>query len=372
MLPRKNPRIRTLAAAALALALLTASTSVATATPATIDGVRSKIDEIRKRLAEHEGKAASIRADLKGLDKQISLLSGIVRGGERDISKLESGIRSTSAQISDLQARYLQATQASNNRARHIYKAGPAESIAEIFSVKSSSQFARLQVFWQKSSQLDTKTIIEATRLRNQVSERQDDLKRIKSSLTDKEKAVSGQLDLIQQTRADRNTALLAVNKQISTEKDNIKSLEEASRKLTPVLKSSLSHSDTPLGAASISGFLWPIRGAVNSPFGPRWGGFHPGIDIQGSTGTPIHATKAGVVTGIGCGSGYGNCTVIDHGGGVSSLYAHQSSIAISSGPVSAGQVIGYVGCTGSCTGPHLHFEIRINGEPRNPLGFLS
>jgi len=152
----------------------------------------------------------------------------------------------------------------------------------------------RLQVFWEKSSELDGKTIIDATRLRNQVSERKDDLNKIRSSLTDKERAVSGQLDLIQQTRAERNTALVGVKKEISSEKDNIKGLEEASKKLTPILQSTLSRTTTPLGAASISGFVWPVRGAINSPFGPRWGGFHPGIDIQASTGDPIHATKAG------------------------------------------------------------------------------
>jgi murein DD-endopeptidase MepM/ murein hydrolase activator NlpD len=107
------------------------------------------------------------------------------------------------------------------------------------------------------------------------------------------------------------------------------------------------------------------------SPFGPRGRGFHYGIDISASTGTPIHAARDGTIVGVACGSGYGICTIIDNGGGVATLYAHMSRKGVSSGHVSQGQVIGYVGCTGFCSGPHLHFEVRINGSPNNPRGYL-
>jgi len=381
MLPLRSLPQKSLLACALAfvLAVVWSTASLAAARPTTLEGAKQQIADIKKRLADHQGKAASTQADVRALDRQISGLNAQVNDGERDISKLESGLRSTGAQIAELQARYRQATEASNNRARRMYKSGPTESVAHIFSIKSIVEFVRLQVFWEKSSQLDGKTMINASRLRNQLSERHDDLNKIKSTLTDKEKNVSAQLELIQQTRVDRNTSLLTLNKQITKDKEEIEELEGDSKRLTTSLKASTAISRTttkgsgaPLGAASVSGFRWPIVGQINSPYGPRGGGFHPGIDIQGSTGQPIYAAKAGTVTGISCGSGYGNCTIIDHGGGVSTLYAHQSQIAVNGGPVSAGQVIGYVGCTGSCTGPHLHFEIRINGETRNPLGFLA
>jgi murein DD-endopeptidase MepM/ murein hydrolase activator NlpD len=98
----------------------------------------------------------------------------------------------------------------------------------------------------------------------------------------------------------------------------------------------------------------------------------HEGIDFGVSSGTPIHAAAAGVVVYCGWMSGYGNLTVIDHGGGLATAYGHQSSLAAScSQQVAQGQVIGYVGSTGHSTGPHLHFEVRVNGSPVDPLGYL-
>ena len=128
-----------------------------------------------------------------------------------------------------------------------------------------------------------------------------------------------------------------------------------------------------PIQGAS-GGFIWPVNGPVVSPFGPRWGRLHAGIDIAVPSGTPIRAVKDGnivLVQSEASSGGYGNYTCIDHGGGLSSCYAHQSVQQITSGSVSQGDVIGLVGCTGSCYGDHLHFEIRINGVPTDPLGYL-
>jgi murein DD-endopeptidase MepM/ murein hydrolase activator NlpD len=102
------------------------------------------------------------------------------------------------------------------------------------------------------------------------------------------------------------------------------------------------------------------------------WGRMHTGIDIGASYGTAIRAAAAGRVVYSGWMSGYGNLVAIDHGGGVSTAYGHQSSIAVGNGQVvSQGQTVGYVGCTGHCFGPHLHFEVRVNGTPVDPLGYL-
>jgi murein DD-endopeptidase MepM/ murein hydrolase activator NlpD len=122
----------------------------------------------------------------------------------------------------------------------------------------------------------------------------------------------------------------------------------------------------------SSHGLIWPVSGPVTSPFGYRWGRLHAGIDIGVGYGTPIHAAASGTVVLAGWTGGYGNYTCIDHGGGLATCYAHQSSYAVSAGAhVSQGQVIGYVGSTGHSFGAHLHFEVRINGTPVDPLGYL-
>lgn len=125
---------------------------------------------------------------------------------------------------------------------------------------------------------------------------------------------------------------------------------------------------------ASASGFIWPISGPVTSEYGPRWGGFHPGIDIAGPNGGAIVAARSGtVIYSQFNDGGYGNMIVIDNGGGYATAYAHQSKLGVSVGQsVSQGQVIGYEGSTGFSTGPHLHFEIRVDGSAQNPRNFLA
>src|SRR5205807_6239072 len=114
--------------------------------------------------------------------------------------------------------------------------------------------------------------------------------------------------------------------------------------------------SDVVDGRVSGAGLIWPVRGPVTSGFGMRWGRMHEGIDIGVGMGTPIHAAKAGSVIFSGTMNGYGNVVVINHGGGFSTLYAHESRRAAVEGQsVAQGQVIGYVGSTGHSTGPHLH-----------------
>jgi murein DD-endopeptidase MepM/ murein hydrolase activator NlpD len=121
----------------------------------------------------------------------------------------------------------------------------------------------------------------------------------------------------------------------------------------------------------SASGLVWPVPGPVVSGYGWRWGRMHEGIDIAAAYGTPIRASASGTVIYAGWMGGYGNLIIIDHGGGLATAYAHQSSFVVGGGTVSQGQTIGYIGCTGHCFGPHLHFEVRVNGGAVDPLGYL-
>jgi murein DD-endopeptidase MepM/ murein hydrolase activator NlpD len=125
-------------------------------------------------------------------------------------------------------------------------------------------------------------------------------------------------------------------------------------------------------GAPSAAGFIWPVNGSVVSGFGMRWGRMHEGIDITASSGTPIWAAAAGTVIHAGWLGGYGNLVVVDHGNGLATAYAHASAILVSVGQaVAQGETIALVGSTGNSSGPHLHFEVRVNGEAVDPLFYL-
>jgi murein DD-endopeptidase MepM/ murein hydrolase activator NlpD len=128
-----------------------------------------------------------------------------------------------------------------------------------------------------------------------------------------------------------------------------------------------------PLPPPESSGDLdWPTSGIVTSWFGPRWGRVHNGLDIAAASGTQIYAAQSGTVIQSSAYGGYGNMIVIDHGDGFTTVYAHLSEYSVSTGEsVSRGAAIGAMGCTGSCTGPHLHFETRVNGVPQNPMLYL-
>ncbi|HWH55236.1 MAG TPA: M23 family metallopeptidase [Gaiellaceae bacterium] len=182
-----------------------------------------------------------------------------------------------------------------------------------------------------------------------------------------------------QELVAARSGKRVALGKVKASEREEVseaQALERVSASLGAQIQSAQSSASTsyatPSSTPSSSGFIWPVSGPVVSGFGMRWGRMHTGIDIGVGYGTPIHAAAAGRVIYSGWMDGYGNLVFVDHGGGISTGYAHQSSIAVSNGQtVSQGELIGYVGCTGHCFGPHLHFEVRLNGSPVDPLGYL-
>jgi len=118
--------------------------------------------------------------------------------------------------------------------------------------------------------------------------------------------------------------------------------------------------------------FEWPVQGRISSRFGPRWGRMHEGLDIAVNTGTPVKAAAAGKVSFAGWNGAYGYLVKIDHGNGVETRYAHNSRLLVKAGDrVTAGQVVARSGNTGRSTGPHVHFEIRLNGRAYNPLDYL-
>jgi murein DD-endopeptidase MepM/ murein hydrolase activator NlpD len=180
--------------------------------------------------------------------------------------------------------------------------------------------------------------------------------------------------------RSGKSQALAATKKQIQDEVAESQALQAASSQLAAKIAqaereaqgaASSGSSSSPEPVPS-SGFIWPVSGPITRPFGMRWGTLHPGIDIGVPSGTPVHAAGSGTVIWCGWMSGYGNLVMIDHHNGLVTLYGHNTSVAVSCNEnVSQGQVVSYSGCTGFCTGPHVHFEVRVHGAPVDPLGYL-
>ena len=168
---------------------------------------------------------------------------------------------------------------------------------------------------------------------------------------------------------ADLSEALEMIEERLGTRRSSIDLLAETMRREFPGAASYASDS-----APHTMPSIWPAAGYVSSPYGLRFGGteFHQGIDIAADMGTPIVATADGIVTAAGWNGGYGNMVDVDHGGGIVTRYGHASALAVTVGQqVRRGEVIAYVGSTGRSTGPHVHYEVRVDGQPVNPAGYL-
>lgn len=379
-MPSPTSRLARFVFVVLITSLITASTvfpSQAAGESQKLKDTKAKIAEIRKRLEAAKGKAATIQKEVDNLDRQINDLNRQIQSGQHDISSLESDIRSMQVQIDQAQDRYRKAAEAANARARRIYVQGPAEPVMMLFSADNIGELSRLQFLMERSSEQDSKIIVDTSRLRTELLDKQNELNKIKGSLSAQKDWLKSRKDLADTARRDRATALKSVEKEIAAAQAHVDGLEADSRRLESALKKSASRGTGGSvsgegGAASSRGFIRPVSGRVTSGFGRRWGRAHTGVDLDSSTGDPIRAAKAGTVLGgVSCGGGYGICSLIDHGDGVVTLYAHMSRKVVGGGAVKQGQLIGYVGCTGSCTGSHLHFEVRVNGAPQNPMRYL-
>lgn len=176
-----------------------------------------------------------------------------------------------------------------------------------------------------------------------------------------------------EQDLTEVRSLLSQINSQIAAAEQHKDGLEEDAKRLERELAALQAKSGERPGSIA-----WPVDGWVSSLFGYRihpilgTKRLHTGIDIAAMSGSPISAAAPGVVILSGPYGGYGNAVVIDHGGGLATLYAHQSKIVVSKGQsLATGDLLGYVGCTGLCTGPHLHFETRENGVPVDPMKYL-
>jgi murein DD-endopeptidase MepM/ murein hydrolase activator NlpD len=194
------------------------------------------------------------------------------------------------------------------------------------------------------------------------VARRHEEVVRIKDTLIERRAQYAD-------VRATKHDALVSTRAQRHELEDHLVSLEKEQAKIQARLAGGPPAGPIRQGSGAL---IWPVNGAFTSPFGMRWGRLHAGIDIAAPEGTPIRAADDGTVILAGWTGGYGNYTCISHGGALSTCYAHQSRYGTSTGAnVGKGQVIGYVGNTGQSFGAHLHFEVRVNGAPQDPMGYL-
>ncbi len=353
--------------------------------------VQAKIAWADRRRRQLSAELDSVNAQIHSLSRQVGDVSARLTTIERDLAlhqekldRVNAIYRVETERFVSFRSQYEISVERRDNRLVDLYESGDPSTLDVLLSSASLSDLI------SRSEYLDA-LVAQDERIAGQVGEakaaaRRQQLrtKRYRVAVASVTRTIAVRTEQVRSVhrallaqehglaaaRSNRRESLIQVRESKRAFLREEAGLAADSAALAARLRSSSSSYRPP--APSGSGLIWPVAGPVVSPFGMRWGRMHEGIDIAVGTGTPIHASASGRVVYSGWMSGYGNLVAIDHGGGLSTAYAHQERIVASLGQsVSQGQVIGYSDCTGHCFGPHVHFEVRVNGTPVDPLAYL-
>ena len=363
--------------------------------------VDARLSALHARIAEAQRKAQALSAQIDSVSSQIQRLEGRVGDVSARLTTLESDLALHQRKLDRLTAlfrletkrylflrrQYSLALARLNARVVAVYEQGNVDSVDVILGASNLADLVDRLDYVNQVGAADERIATSVGRAKEAARAAREATRKLRGVVAGETRAVRARTEQVrairnelvssrQQLVAARSTKRVSLVKVRASEREEVseaQALEQVSAALGAQIQAAQSASSySPPASRSASGFIWPVSGPVTSPFGMRWGRMHTGIDIGVPYGTPIRAAASGQVIYAGWMDGYGNLVFIDHGRGISTGYAHQSSIAVSNGQaVTQGQVIGYVGCTGHCFGPHLHFEVRVNGTPVDPLGYL-
>jgi murein DD-endopeptidase MepM/ murein hydrolase activator NlpD len=347
-----------------------------------------KAERIRAKISRTQGRINTLKAKegvltdviesqttrITRLQRRQNVLQADLDRKKAELIRIQDDLRRTRARLAKLRARLVRSRIVLGRRLVEIYQAGRPDIVTVILNSKGFADLLERGEFMRRINEQDTRVInavrvakARAKKAADRLAELEERQQRITAAVLAQRNEVASVKIRLADARASRRVTLEGVQGRRSELEDHLKALEKEEAKIS----GTLANAGGPIRRGS-GRFIWPINGTFTSPFGMRWGRLHAGIDIAAPVGTPIRAADSGTVQIASWYGGYGNYTCIGHGGGVSTCYGHQSSIGVSVGQnVSQGQVIGACGSTGNSTGPHLHFEIRINGSPVDPMGYL-
>lgn len=382
-----------------ALAFVLAAAGVASAVPEReeLEEIRDELDAIADELEEAREAVDAEEAALEVAEERVEEVFAAVRRAEEAVERQQRVVETARDELEELEAEVATHEDRIADRVARLYKDGALGSVEPLLQATDPEQALAASALVDALNRSDQEAFesLDATRA---AAEAQADLlveeEQLLSEVLREQEALLAEA---QELREDQAMQLAAVEAELDELESHERYLEDEEADLAAAVReaeraaerreqaratgggssaeTAQGGSDQSSGAqqtASGGGWTWPAHGPITSGFGQRWGRLHAGIDIAGGHGSSIMAARPGSVAHAGWMGGYGNTIILDHGGGVTTVYAHLTSIEVGVGQsVGAGQRIGGMGCTGSCTGTHLHFEIRVSGNPQNPMGYL-
>jgi murein DD-endopeptidase MepM/ murein hydrolase activator NlpD len=405
--PVSNSRRIAVLAAAFAVVALCVPAALGQSLSDRKNALDERISGLKNSIAHAKEREGVLTTEISSASSRIDELSGSIDVLTARLTKLEADLAAHRSRLDRLEARLHDQTetlhrlveqhqiaqQRLETRLVQLYESNEATELEILLQAQSFSDLLEQLDYFQAIGDQDKKIADTIKRLQVAMREARARTASTKAEVakatailakqTEEQRTARAEL-VARQTalaaaRASKQNLLVDVRQERHDDEENLEQMQAASAAIAAKLRSAASSSTGGSSSGggggdttpSSSGLIWPVSGPITSGFGWRWGRLHEGIDIGVGCGTPIHAAGSGTIVYAGWMDGYGNITIIDHGGGIATAYGHQSAIYVGGGSVSQGQVIGAVGTTGHSTGCHLHFEVRVNGTPVNPLGYL-
>lgn len=386
-------RLDSWVAVSVVCAMVVAVLAVPGATQSRSDRIRDlrrQIDEASsKAQAELEAIAASdkrlneVNELIAGLELQVTDARQKVAAAQEVLSIAVARLHRAEARLGEAQVRYAAARDTLRKRVVELYKYGrldEAEAILDASSFETAVRQAKYNESVRQRNDSDARAIAAAVQ---DLDETRTELDTARKDAEARRDALRAEQERLEEALAQQNELRAALEKEIETHRKILVGIEADRAKLERALDElegqSRRMSGFVLSRGSGSGKLaWPCTGAVVSGFGMRvhpvlgYARMHSGVDIDCANGAPVGSSASGTVSYAAWSGGYGNFVMVDHGDGLATAYAHLSRILVSQGQsVSQGQEVGKVGSTGMSTGPHLHFEVRVNGQPVDPMKYF-
>ena len=341
----------------------------------TISRYTTRIRGLSGRIGATQRRLGTVQRSLDAKRAQLLRVRNRLDGARDELARARSQLRNSRR---GLAARLVE-----------LYKSDPPDLLTVVLEADGFNDLLERTDFMERIARRDRRIVARVRRLKVRAEEAERALAVLESAkrraavaVLRRRDDIAATRDQLASTQADlrgerrtRRTLRDRVRRQRWAAQEDLASLEREQAKVRNALAAAGPRAFSPAAGPVRKGtgrFIWPVNGPITSPFGPRWGRLHAGIDISAPGGTPIRAADSGRVVLAAFTGGYGNYTCVQHTRSLSTCYAHQSRLGTSSGAaVRQGQVIGYVGNTGNSFGNHLHFEVRVGGTPVNPLGYL-
>jgi murein DD-endopeptidase MepM/ murein hydrolase activator NlpD len=348
---------------------------------AQLEEQQQKLNTIRHQMQEQKSRVRAAQSTINNVAEQLRVIQVDLDSAQDDYNAIQAKREDLEAQIDQDNVVLAAAEKALpervgilNKRMRDIYEHGQISYLDVLLGAADFGDLTTRMNLLQRVLSQDVSLIAQIKAEREMILQKKAELEHNRQEVLALQQAAIEKKNAIESRKSDRKTVLDSAVNQRDVAEQAYQDLQATSSRIETMLRNRGSQT----AIASTGSMIWPASGPITSPFGwrvhPIFGTqrFHSGIDIGAEYGDAIRAADNGVVVFADWMGGYGKAVIIDHGHGISTLYGHQSQLLVSEGQrVNKGDIIGRVGSTGYSTGPHLHFEVRQNGTPVNPVGYL-